>query len=140
MLEIAKADIISRLRFDNPWWEAGKPGKILYEERPRRKYFEAFSHNILDTSVQRAIVLMGPRRVGKTVMVYHCIRLLLDADISARNILYVSLETPIYTGLSLERIVNYFQELFKHTRNSALFVFFDEIQYLREFAHSMPPL
>ncbi|MGP1374904.1 MAG: ATP-binding protein [Almyronema sp.] len=133
MLEISKEDIISRLQFDNPWWSAGKKGKILYQNSPRRKYFETFSRNILDTSVRRAIVLMGPRRVGKTVMVYHSIRMLLDADVSAEDILYLSLETPIYTGLALERILRYFQELFNHERDSKLFIFFDEIQYLREW-------
>jgi uncharacterized protein len=134
MLEIAKEDIVARLQFDNPWWETGDKGKIIYEDTPRRKYFETFSQNILDTSVRRAIVLMGPRRVGKTVMVYHSIRMLLDAGVRAENILYVSLETPLYTGLSLERILNYFQELFNHERRTAkLFIFFDEIQYLREW-------
>ncbi len=83
--------------------------------------------------MRRAIVLMGPRRVGKTVMVHHAIRLLLDSGISSENILYVSLETPIYTGLPLEKILGYFQELFNHDRNSELFVFFDEIQYLRQW-------
>lgn len=133
MLEIAKEDIISRLQFDNPWWETGRTGKVVYENTPRRKYFETFSQRILDTSVRRAIVLMGPRRVGKTVMVYHSIRLLLDAGIDAKHILYVSLETPIYTGLPLERLVSYFQELLNHDRDSELFIFFDEIQYLREW-------
>lgn len=133
MLEIAKEDILARLRFDNPWWEAGPQGNVIYEDTPRRKYFEAFSQNIWDASVRRATVLMGPRRVGKTVMVYHTIRLLLDAGIGAENILYVSLETPLYTGLPLERILRYFQELFNHDRDSRLFVFFDEIQYLREW-------
>lgn len=133
MLEIAKEDIIARLRFDNPWWDTGKAGKIIFEDTPRRKYFKTFSQNILDRNVHRAIVLMGPRRVGKTVMVYHGIRLLLDSDIRAENILYISLETPIYTGLYLEQILIYFQELFNHTRESRLFIFFDEIQYLRDW-------
>jgi len=133
MLEIDKSDIISRLKFDNPWWEEGVEGKVAYEDTPRRKYFEAFSEKILDISIRRAVVLMGPRRVGKTVMVYHGVRKLLDNHINAENILYVSLETPIYTGLSLERILGYFQELFRHNRNSNLFIFFDEIQYLREW-------
>ncbi|MEO0759966.1 MAG: AAA family ATPase, partial [Cyanobacteria bacterium J06648_16] len=133
MLEIDKSDIIARLHFDNPWWEEGGRGSIAYEDMPRRKYFKRLAQNILDTSVRRAIVLMGPRRVGKTVMVYHSIRMLLDAGIRSENILYLSLETPIYTGLSLERILSYFQELFNHKRNTNLFVFFDEIQYLREW-------
>jgi uncharacterized protein len=132
MLEIAKKDIVSRLQFDNPWWADGT-GKVAYESTPRRKYFELFHRAVVDATVRRAVVLMGPRRVGKTVMVYHSIRALLDAGIDASNILYVSLETPIYTGLSLERILAYFQELFSHKRDSKLFVFFDEIQYLRDW-------
>lgn len=133
MLEIAKKDIVSRLQFDNPWWTDGRSGKVAYEDTPRRKYFEPFHRTIIDVTVRRAVVLMGPRRVGKTVMVYHSIRALLNAGINASNILYVSLETPIYTGLSLEQILAYFQDLFSHKRDSNLFVFFDEIQYLRDW-------
>lgn len=133
MFEIAKGDIVSRLRFDNPWWERGAAGKISFEKTPRRKYFASFNQTINDLSVRRATVLMGPRRVGKTVMVYHSIRSLLDSGVDANRILYVSLETPIYTGLSLERILNFFQELFGHVRDTHLYVFFDEIQYLRDW-------
>lgn len=133
MLEIAKADIVARLRFDNPWWDAENPSKIQYEEEPRRKYFASFFSAIADASVRRAIVLMGPRRVGKTVMVYQAIRGFLDSGVDASRILYLSLETPIYTGLSLEKILVYFRELFSHGRDAGLFVFFDEIQYLRDW-------
>lgn len=133
MLEISKEDILNRLRFDNPWWEQDQSEKIAFEATPRRKYFQPFYEHIWDGSLRRAIVLMGPRRVGKTVMVYHSIRTLLDSGIDSQKILYVSLETPIYTGLPLEKIVNYFQELFGHGRDAKLFVFFDEIQYLRDW-------
>ncbi|MBQ1762895.1 MAG: ATP-binding protein [Aquincola sp.] len=133
MLEIAKADILSRLAFDNPWWEEGSTGKVAFEDTPRRKYFEPFQAAILDSSVRRALVLMGPRRVGKTVMVYHSIHALLHAGVEANRILYVPLETPIYTGLSLERILAMFQEQFKHNRHAKLFVYFDEIQYLKNW-------
>ena len=133
MLEISKSDILARLRFDNPWWDSGADGAIAYQEAPRRQYFQPFHRQVLDTALRRAIVLMGPRRVGKTVMVYHSIRALLDAAIEATHILYLSLETPVYTGLSLERLVNYFQELFDHQRDSKLFIFFDEIQYLKDW-------
>ncbi len=133
MLEIAKKDILSRLQFDNPWWENHGEGKVAFEETPRRKYFDLFYRTVTDAGVRRAVVLMGPRRVGKTVMVYHCIRELLNKGIDASRILYISLETPIYTGLSLERVLSYFQELFSHKRDTNLFVFFDEVQYLRDW-------
>ncbi len=133
MLEIAKKDIIARLKFDNPWWETGTNSKIAFEDTPRRKYFDEFHRTITDMTVRRAIVLMGPRRIGKTVMVYHSIRTLLNARVDANKILYISLETPIYTGLTLESILGYFQELFTHKRDAKLYVFFDEIQYLKNW-------
>lgn len=133
MLEISQKDIVARLQFDNPWWESGKNGKVAFENDPRRKYFTAFYASVTDTSIRRAIVLMGPRRVGKTVMVYHSIKELLKSGVDAKKILYVSLETPIYTGLSLEQILGIFQEKFSHKRDSKLFIFFDEVQYLKNW-------
>lgn len=133
MLQISEIDIINRMKFDNPWWDEGRASILPYQEKPRRQYFEQFQKNILNTEVRRALVLMGPRRVGKTVMVYHSIRHLLDDDISEQNILYISLETPIYTGLSLEKLILFFQSQFSHNRNTSLFIYFDEIQYLKDW-------
>lgn len=131
MLEIAKKDIIDRLKFDNPWWE-GKE-KIQFESEPRRKYFQLFFEAVFDLKIKRANILMGPRRVGKTVMIYHVIKELILKKIPSQHIFYISLETPIYTGLSLEQLLALFQELFAHSRDTNLFIFFDEIQYLKNW-------
>jgi predicted AAA+ superfamily ATPase len=76
---------------------------------------------------------MGPRRVGKTVMIFHAVERLLSEGISSTNILYLSIDTPIYTDLALEKIVNIFQAEFEHGRDAELFIIFDEIQYLSEW-------
>lgn len=133
MLEIATADIVRRLAFDNPWWSHQNAAPVRYQEAPRRKYFDFFYQGVTDRSVNRAVVLMGPRRVGKTVMVYHAIKRLLDEGVDAKAIMYLSLETPIYTGLALENFISHFQEMFSHSRDAALFIFFDEIQYLKDW-------
>ena len=125
MLTISKQEIISRLHFDNPWWESGRVER-RYKNYPRRFYFAPFYELIKETSINRAAVLMGPRRVGKTVMVYHAIDQLLAEGVSPNKIFYVSLETPIYTGLSLEQLVNMLQEEFSHKRDDELFIIFDE--------------
>lgn len=129
MLTISEKEIIKRLYFDNPWWETSSI-ENTYKGYPRRFYFTPFYELVKETSINRAAVLMGPRRVGKTVMVYHTIAKLLEEGVDSKNILYVSLETPIYTGLSLEQILNIFQEEFSHKRNDNLYIVFDEIQYL----------
>lgn len=129
MLSISKDEIISRLHFDNPWWENNQVEKH-YQDFPSRDYFKPFYSLINESSINRAVLLMGPRRVGKTVMVYQAIHHLLNDGVTANNILYVSLETPIYTGMSLEKLINLHQEIFSHKRHDKLFIIFDEIQYL----------
>ncbi|WP_019866129.1 ATP-binding protein [Methylovulum miyakonense] len=129
MLTISQTEIKNRLHFDNPWWETGGIEK-RYQDYPRRFYFESFFKLVKESSINRAAVLMGPRRVGKTVMIYHTVDGLLNGGVAPTQILYVSLETPLYTGLSLEKIVNLFQSEFGHKRDGNLFIIFDEIQYL----------
>lgn len=132
MIPISEREILERLRFDNPWWETTGI-EARFEKLRRRAYFKAFQELVSDTDINRAIVLMGPRRVGKTVIVYHSVSGLIEAGTPPDNILYVSLETPIYTGLTLEKIISIFSKLHQHKRDSSLYVFFDEIQYLKDW-------
>ncbi|HEU0186391.1 MAG TPA: ATP-binding protein [Gallionellaceae bacterium] len=133
MLQVSKNEILNRLRFDNPWWERTDGIENKIRAYPRRQYFPSFNALVVDASVNRAVILMGPRRVGKTVMVYHTIQSLISQDTPPQNILYLSLETPLYTGLSLEKLLSYFQEMFSHQRSDRVYVFFDEVQYLRDW-------
>ncbi len=120
------------MRLDNPWWQSGGGIELEYQGFPRRAYLGSFADLLGTAEVNRALVLLGSRRVGKTILVYHAIQDLMDRQsVSGRDILYVSLETPMYNGLSLESLVNRFQRLFHRPDGTRLFVFFDEIQYLK---------
>lgn len=132
MLQVSEKEIENRLRLDNPWWQAGSGIEPDYRDFPRRAYLADFCHLVRETDVSRAVVLLGPRRVGKTILVNHAIQDLMDRHgVSGRDVLYVSLETPLYTGLTLESVVTRFQRLFQRPEGTRLFVFFDEIQYLK---------
>ena len=77
---------------------------------------------------------MGPRRVGKTVMMFHTIQRLIDSGVSAQNIIYISVETPIYNKIYLEQLfVLACQILGKNPTQEQMYVFYDEIQYLKEW-------
>lgn len=133
MLQISMKEIESRLKFDNPWWESKDGIDPRVEQYPRRFYFKIFFGLLAHRKVNRAVVLMGPRRVGKTVMVFHAIGELIRGGVKAEKILYLSLETPLYTGMSLEQIVQLFQKMHKHRREDQLYIFFDEVQYLKDW-------
>lgn len=127
--QISKIEVEKRLLFDNPWWNDKGCVDKRYQNFPKRSYFSSF-FKLTQQDINRAIVLMGSRRVGKTVMAFQTIDALLKKGINPYNILYVSLETPLYTGMALEKIVNMFQDIHQHSRNEKLFIVFDEIQYL----------
>lgn len=134
MRQVSEKEIEIRLRLDNPWWQAGQGIDVEYRGFPRRAYLPDFASLVSSLEVNRAVVLLGPRRVGKTIMVYHTVHWLMDSEgVSGRDILYLSLETPIYSGQALETLVRRFQGLFDRPVGTPLYVFFDEIQYLKEW-------
>ena len=76
---------------------------------------------------------MGPRRVGKTVMVHQTIAEIISEGVSSKKILYVPLDHPLYSRLSLEEILFMFTKLNTIAENESVYLFFDEIQYIRNW-------
>ncbi len=128
MLQVPEIEIENRLRFDNPWWaERAVPQR--FRDWPKRAYLRGFYDLAAKSSARRAVVLLGPRRVGKTVILHQAIQRLIDDGVAPTDILYVSVDTPVYSGLPLERLLTLFRSLHGHDADRRLFVFYDEIQY-----------
>lgn len=124
--------ILDRLRFENPWWETS----ALREEMkslPKRLYFKRFFKLLNNTSVKRAIIVVGPRRVGKTVMMHQAIELLIAEKKTPRKIFYIGIDNPVYITLSLEDLLNHCIQASGIENADDCFIFFDEIQYLRDW-------
>lgn len=122
-----------RMVLDNPWWESGKIDEDFIQF-PRRTYLNDFYELVTDLSVRRAVILMGPRRVGKTVMIYHSIDRLISSGVDPRKIIYVSVDTPIYNNISLEEFFSLARKALKNEDSyEGYYVFFDEIQYLKNW-------
>ncbi len=128
----SKEQIIERIKFENPWWKTGKIDPF-YARMKKREYFKLFKPIVESKGVKRAVVLMGPRRVGKTVLIHQMIQNLIEQGISPKKIIYLSVETPIYNGIGLEELFRLCREALKVKSYSNFLVFFDEIQYLKEW-------
>lgn len=122
--------IIERLRFENPWWVSGATDEE-YRQFKHRQYFTLFQPLVEETDVRRSVVLMGPRRVGKTVMLFHSIQRLIDGGIPPLQILYANIENPVYNNIPLERLFQLACKATGKTDARGWFVYFDEIQYLK---------
>jgi len=132
MQPIPKEQVLNRVRAENPWWST--PGQIHseYRDLKPRAYLNLLYPLVTNLGVRRAVLLMGPRRVGKTVLIHHVIQQLLKTPVDPRRICYFSVDHPIYNGLSLEQLLEYFWEASgAKDRGAPGFIFFDEIQYLK---------
>lgn len=98
----------------------------------KRKYFELF-HPLVTTDVQRAVVLMGPRRVGKTVILWQTIQKLIDDEHDPKSILFLSLDTPIFHPYTLEELLDIYKEIFSANDLTGKTIIFDEIQYQKNW-------
>lgn len=132
-LEELEKQIVARMSMDNPWWMTGQiPADV--QQMKSRLYLESFYKLVKDISVKRGIVLMGPRRVGKTIMIYHAIERLIKDGIDPQSIIYLSIDTPIYNGMSLEMLLNIAKKaLAKLPTDEGFYVFYDEVQYLKDW-------
>ncbi len=123
---------------DNPWWE--DPKGVPFSDVPQRDYFEKFFQLVTERKVKRATIMMGPRRVGKTVILYQTISKLIEVGVDPKKILFVSMDTPVYVGLSLEKILNLFQEHCNLSKSDEAYVVYDEIQYLKDWERHLKDL
>jgi uncharacterized protein len=145
MLQVPDFQRKNRFRLDNPWWKIVKDSdasapeagainaKVPEFSGPRRAYFQALYGLIEGMQANRAVVLMGPRRVGKTYLIKQIIGQLMLGGVHPQRVVYASLQTPLYTGMPLETMLGVFQEILQAPPNERLYVFFDEIQYLPQW-------
>lgn len=131
--------IIERLQYENPWWITREIPEF-YSQMSKRLYFELFYPFVVETEVRRAVVLMGPRRVGKTVMMYHAIDQLIKDKNNAQKIFFIGIDNPIYVNLGLQEILDLCKEAVKANDFKNCFIFFDEIQYLKDWERHLKVL
>jgi uncharacterized protein len=125
--------ILNRMRFENPWWETGAI-EPQYDDLGRRLYFELFIKLVQEFDIRRAVVLMGPRRVGKTVLMHHAIAQLLPGEAGRqRSVCFLNIENPLYLNMGLEELFRMAMYAAGNEDPRGWYVFFDEIQYLKDW-------
>lgn len=132
VVAIPEDQVIKRLQQDNVWWTTGQIDEE-YAAWNRRLYFEAF-YGLLGMGMpRRAVLLMGPRRVGKTILIFQAIQALLDTGVSPHRIAYISVENPYFQSRPLETLFQLCRQATGGADPDGWYVFFDEIQYLKDW-------
>lgn len=130
---------LERLKYENPWWVSAAIQQS-YKAMTKRLYFDLFYPFVKETAVKRALVLMGPRRVGKTVMMFHAIDKLLEEGCDPKKIFFIGIDNPIYMHLGLEDLLELAGSAVKIEGFEGAYVFFDEIQYLKDWERHLKVL
>src|SRR5256885_1201718 len=134
MKQIPPEQVLRRIEAENPWWQLPHTISDIYGSMRRRAYFGLLFPLVTQLDVQRAVLLMGPRRVGKTVLLHHVVQQLILDGVEPRHVCYLSVDHPIYNNCNLHDLVRHYHEASGVAVNGMpTFVIFDEIQYVREW-------
>ena len=135
MISVEAEDIKRAMSQENPWWGEFSELSGKYSELKRRQFLPEVKKLVMRESPNREVILLGPRRVGKTVLIHHLIESLQsDEGVEASRILYLQIDNPLYVGMSLVQLLEYYQEITGYDwRSKKCFIFFDEIQYLNDW-------
>ena len=106
--------------------------------RPRA-YLDPVRQLLLEPNLRRAVVLLGPRRVGKTILIRHLIADLLARSTHAQRIAYVEMDHPLLHGQSLETLIRQIEEAAPGGEGTR-YLFFDEIQSHKDWEKHLKPL
>ncbi len=112
-------------------------GNIIkdFQERQFPEIVERDIHYPLDIPLDRAVVFSGPRRSGKTYLMYMGIKQLLARGEDKNSILYMNFEDSRLVGAAsqdLNTLLEVFFEIYPD-RNEKTWIFLDEIQVIPDW-------
>ncbi len=124
-------EVIEQLRLMNPHWEQG----FVYGYPLKRKIFtnlnQALNHPLV-------VMITGPRRVGKTVLMKQMIDDLVAAGHPRTNILFFSFDE--YRQSPIKVIKTWEQLIGRKVRGQTYFVFLDEVQNIEHWVEQIKVL
>lgn len=138
MKDVSDQQVVEHLKQLNPWWASGRMDADTLSLRPRA-YLGLVQQLLADARLRRAVVLLGPRRVGKTVLIRHLIAELLQRGVPGQCVAYVEMDHPLLHGQSLADLVKHFDAVAPGGEDTR-YLFFDEVQSHKEWEKHLKPL
>jgi hypothetical protein len=128
-MKIPKDELLTVLVQFNPWWrKEGIPDLPTW----KRAIFNELLEWVVRPPAHRAVMLSGPRQVGKTTLLLQAIDQLIKQGISPTNILYATFDNPICKLAGLDAILEAWREWGPKAEGPE-YLFLDEAQFIRDF-------
>lgn len=138
MKDVSDQQVAEHLKRLNPWWQSAEMDRETLDLRPRA-YLRPVRQLLLEPNLRRAVVLLGPRRVGKTILIRHLIADLLMGGVPAQRVAYVEMDHPLLHGQSLETLIQQIDAVAPDGTGTR-YLFFDEIQSHKDWEKHLKPL
>jgi len=120
-------DYLDALVGQNPWHSlGGVPEGLSY--KTKRPLSDQIWKTIVDVP-WRFQVILGPRRVGKTVCMYQTIQKLIEYGIPAKRLWFMRMDHPLLLDYTLGGWVQALINHEKPTTEKPLYLFLDEVNY-----------
>lgn len=116
----------------NPWHFDGKVPQELAKVR-ERPLAQGLWRRLLADEPRRFQIVLGPRRVGKTTVMYQTVRALLGQGVPANRLWWLRLDHPILLQSSMEDLVRHILRETSASSSAPVFLFFDELTYGRDW-------
>ncbi len=88
-------------------------------------------HVEFDMPVKRAVSIIGPRRTGKTFLMFQIIKQILKNGVDKNRILYVDFESDVLINtelMDLRNMLEIYYEIYPENKTKKVYFFLDEIQ------------
>ncbi|NUP96213.1 MAG: ATP-binding protein [Planctomycetaceae bacterium] len=122
------AELLAVLQGFNPWWT----GRPVPAPAFRRLAFDGALRLLETPGLRRAILLSGPRRVGKTTVLHQLASHVIGAGRDPRSVLYLSLDHPLLKLVTLAELLRLYGERV-HAEGKPALLLLDEVHYAREW-------
>lgn len=130
--EPSTEDVRRVLAEQNPWMGLGEVPAVLAPET-ERALGRALWSRVANDKPHRFQVVLGPRRVGKTTVMYQTVKHLIQGGVSPSRLWWFRLDHPLLLEKPLGDLVRGVVEVARPTSEEPLFIFLDELVYARDW-------
>lgn len=126
-------DFLHVIQEQNPWHASGSVPEELARPVERQLARLLWRRLLEDAPPRRSQVVLGPRRVGKTTVMYQTVRHLLAEGLSPRRLWWLRLDHPLLVPIELGDLVRLVLGLSGATPETPALLFLDELAYARSW-------
>lgn len=128
MALLDRSRIVRQIFGYNPWWTGRAWDAPTFE----RLAVSRCLARLIDTTTRRAVLLSGPRRVGKSTVLRQVAKRLIQGGAAPKAVFYLSLDDNILKMVSLAELLELYREEVLPVSETC-YLLLDEVQYARDW-------